>query len=96
MKVRTICNIVCAINLQLIFLGRLSAGSCLHCSNLSACYVIHWPSLPYTLSLAVIFHSASVSHGLPVIVGATDRIRSRNFSVKVLGVSMKQHGEQAR
>lgn len=62
-KVRTVCNIVCAINLQLIFLGHLSAGSCLHCSNLSAYYVTHWPTLPYTLMLSVIFHSAYVSMG---------------------------------
>lgn len=52
------CNLVSAINLQLIFLGHLSAGSSLQCSNLSAYYVTCWPSSPYTLSLSVFFHLA--------------------------------------
>lgn len=92
-KGRTVCNIVWAMNPQLIFLGHLSAGSYFHCSNLSAYYVTHWPTLPCTLS--VIFHSAYVFHGLPMNAGETDRIWSRHFSVKVLSVQMKQHEEQA-
>lgn len=66
-KGRTVCNIVlvCAINPQLIFLGHLSAGSYLHCSNLSAYYVTHWPTLPYMLS--VIFHSAYAFSWIPTV-----------------------------
>lgn len=60
----TLCNIVCAIDPQLIFLGHLSAGSYLHCSNLSAYYVTPWPTLPYTHSLSVNFHSAPCTPGL--------------------------------
>lgn len=57
-KGNRVCSIVCAINLQLIFLGHLSAGNYLRCSNLSDYYVTDWPSSPYTLSLSVIFHLA--------------------------------------
>ena len=45
-KGRAVCGIECAINLQLRFLGHLSAGRYLHCSNLSAYYVTHWPTSP--------------------------------------------------
>lgn len=95
LKERTVCNIVCAINLQLIFLGHLSAGSTMHCSNLSAYYVTHWPTLPYMLSLSVIFHSAYVFHGLPMNAGQTDRICS-NFSVQALGVQKKRRANSVK
>lgn len=78
---------LCAVNLRLRFLGHLSAGSYSHCSNLSAYYVTHWPTSPYTYTVC----NFPLSPCLPMTAGGTDR----DFSVKVRWLQMKRHKETA-
>lgn len=58
-----VCNIVWAIKPLQMFLGHRSAGSSLHCSDLSGYYVTHRPVSPHALLLPAFLHSAYGLHG---------------------------------
>lgn len=75
---RTVCSVVRAINLLLIFLGHMSAGNLSLCSNLSAHYVTH-NTLACTLWLSGTFHPAYGFHELHM---NGDRTCSRTFPVQ--------------
>lgn len=97
-KSRTVCNIVWAINLQLIFLGHLSAGSYLYCSNLSAYYVTRWPTFTlYTLTDCGFLAGLCFPWVTHLTVWMQVRLTGFQAGISQLKVwkPMKQHEEKA-